>query len=107
MKKCSDCNIEMIEDTNLHTDYVGGVSFEERIYLTTYDRTETTKTIKTNKIDNFFKNTRTLAKNQCPCVFIIKFIHRKVLLLLQVLNGRTYHKLLCLRVFCLLSEICL
>lgn len=45
MKKCSDCNVGMIEDTNLHTDYVGGVSFEERIYLTTYDRTETTKTI--------------------------------------------------------------
>lgn len=45
MKKCSDCNVEMIEDTNLHTDYVGGVSFEERIYLTTYDRTEKTKTI--------------------------------------------------------------
>ena len=29
MKMCSDCNIPMIEDTNLHTDYVGGVSFEE------------------------------------------------------------------------------
>lgn len=33
MKKCSECNIEMIEDTNLHTDYVGGVSFDEQIYL--------------------------------------------------------------------------
>lgn len=29
MKKCSECNTEMIEDTSLHTDYVGGVSFEE------------------------------------------------------------------------------
>ena len=34
MKKCSDCNVEMIEDTNLHTDYVGGAKMEERLYLT-------------------------------------------------------------------------
>lgn len=34
MKKCSDCNAEMIEDVNLHTDYVGGVSFEEQIFVT-------------------------------------------------------------------------
>ena len=33
MKKCNECNVDMIEDTNLHTDYVGGVSFEEQIYL--------------------------------------------------------------------------
>ena len=33
MKKCSDCNIEMVEQTNLHTDYVGGVKHEEQIYL--------------------------------------------------------------------------
>ncbi len=34
MVKCERCNVEMIEETNLHTDYVGGVSFEEQIYLT-------------------------------------------------------------------------
>ena len=34
MKKCDVCNTIMIEDTNLHTDVVGGVSFEEQIYLT-------------------------------------------------------------------------
>lgn len=33
MKKCNDCNVEMIEKTNLHTDYVGGVRFEEQIFL--------------------------------------------------------------------------
>ena len=33
MKKCSDCDVLMIEDTSLHTDYVGGASFDERIYL--------------------------------------------------------------------------
>ena len=33
MKKCNDCNIEMINGENLHTDYVGGVSFEEQIFL--------------------------------------------------------------------------
>ena len=33
MKKCDNCNIEMIENTNLHTDYVGGVKFEEQVFL--------------------------------------------------------------------------
>lgn len=33
MKKCNDCNIEMIENTNLHTDYVGGIDYEEQIYI--------------------------------------------------------------------------
>lgn len=33
MKKCIECNIEMTEETNLHTDYVGGVSYEEQIFL--------------------------------------------------------------------------
>ncbi len=36
MKNCNDCNTAMVEDANIHTDYVGGVSFEEQIYLT-YD----------------------------------------------------------------------
>ncbi|MBQ9014041.1 MAG: hypothetical protein IJ094_10925 [Bacilli bacterium] len=44
MKECKDCNVEMIENTNLHTDYVGGVSFEEQIYLT-YTRLKSVKTI--------------------------------------------------------------
>ena len=39
MKKCNDCNIMMIDETNLHTDFVGGVSFDEQIYLT-YDDEE-------------------------------------------------------------------
>ena len=33
MKKCSDCNVEMIDANNIHTDYVGGYSFEEQIYV--------------------------------------------------------------------------
>lgn len=33
MKKCNDCNIEMIENTDLHTDYVGGIDYEEQIYV--------------------------------------------------------------------------
>lgn len=33
MKICKDCNIEMIEGKNLHTDYVGGVKYEEQIFL--------------------------------------------------------------------------
>lgn len=37
MKKCNDCNIEMVESINLHTDYVGGASMDERIYIEYYD----------------------------------------------------------------------
>lgn len=37
MKKCNNCNTIMIDDTNLHTDFVGGVNFEEQIYLTYND----------------------------------------------------------------------
>lgn len=49
MKKCKDCNIEMIEDTNLHTDYVGGVDFEERIYLDYNDEENGFKVLFSNK----------------------------------------------------------
>ncbi len=33
MKKCSDCDVIMIGETDLHTDYIGGIRFEEQIYL--------------------------------------------------------------------------
>ncbi len=33
MKKCNDCNVEMIDNTNIHTDYVGGIDYEEQIYV--------------------------------------------------------------------------
>ena len=49
MKMCSDCNIPMIEDTNLHTDYVGGVSFEEQIYLDYNDEINGTKMLFSDK----------------------------------------------------------
>ncbi|MBQ1495872.1 MAG: hypothetical protein IIZ40_00765 [Bacilli bacterium] len=47
--KCTNCNIEMIEDTNLHTDYVGGVSFEEQIFLDYPDEENGTKLLFSNK----------------------------------------------------------
>ena len=37
MKKCVDCNVDMIEDAVIHTDYVGGVEFEEQIFVEYYD----------------------------------------------------------------------
>lgn len=40
MKKCGECKVDMIEDTNLHTDYVGGVNFEDKIYLSYVNGTE-------------------------------------------------------------------
>ena len=40
IKKCNECNVEIIEDTNLHTDYVGGISFDEQIFLSYADDTK-------------------------------------------------------------------
>lgn len=48
MKKCNDCGVEMIEDTNLHTDYVGGVSFDEQIYVDYKDEVNGTKMLLSN-----------------------------------------------------------
>lgn len=45
MKKCSECNIEMIEETNLHTDFVGGYKMEEKIYLSYSNNKEVRKNI--------------------------------------------------------------
>lgn len=49
MKKCNDCNVEMIEDTNLHTDYVGGYDFETRLYLTFDDEENGSKMLFSDK----------------------------------------------------------
>jgi len=49
MKKCNDCNVMMIEDTNLHTDYVGGVSFEEQVFLDYNDEINGSKVLFSNK----------------------------------------------------------
>lgn len=49
MKKCNDCNIEMVDDTNLHTDYVGGVSFKEQIFLDYNDEINGSKQLFGNK----------------------------------------------------------
>ena len=49
MKKCSECNIEMINGGNLHTDYVGGVSFETQIFLDYEDEEKGSKMLFGNK----------------------------------------------------------
>ena len=49
MKKCKDCNIEMIDGDNLHTDYVGGVDFNEQIYIDYEDEEYGSKRLLTNK----------------------------------------------------------
>lgn len=49
MKKCEDCNVEMIEDTNFHTNYVGGVSFEEQVFLDYDDEINGSKVLFSNK----------------------------------------------------------
>ena len=33
MKKCDICGIDMEEDTNLHTDFVGGATFDKQIFI--------------------------------------------------------------------------
>ena len=64
MKRCSDCNIEMVENTNLHTDYVGGVKFEEQLYLDYDDEINGSKMLFSNKkavkeFDDLFKEIMT------------------------------------------------
>lgn len=49
MKKCSECNIEMINGESLHTDYVGGASFEEQIFVDYVDEENGTKMLFGNK----------------------------------------------------------
>jgi len=49
MKTCSDCNVLMIEDTNIHTDYVGGVDFETQIYVDYADEENGRKMLFGNK----------------------------------------------------------
>lgn len=34
MVKCKYCNIDMNENTDLHTNFVGGAAFEEQVFLT-------------------------------------------------------------------------
>ena len=62
MKKCSDCNIDMVEQTNLHTDYVGGVKFEEQIYLDYEDEENGTKPL----FSNTKKKKKRLKARVCP-----------------------------------------
>lgn len=45
MIKCERCNVEMKEDASIHTDYVGGYSFEEQIYITYNDGSVITKNV--------------------------------------------------------------
>ena len=66
MKKCSDCNVEMIEDTNIHTDYVGGVSFEEQIYLSFAYGTHTSKNIFGKEKERANQYTKRVKARLCP-----------------------------------------
>lgn len=45
MIKCDRCNVEMKEDADIHTDYVGGYSFDEQIFITYEAGNITTKNI--------------------------------------------------------------
>ena len=49
MKKCKDCNVEMIEGSSLHTEYVGGIKYEEQIFLDYDDEQNGTKMLFSNK----------------------------------------------------------
>lgn len=56
MKKCKDCNVEMIECSSLHTNYVGGVKFEEQIFLDYEDEK--------NGINKLFNNKKNVKKTR-------------------------------------------
>ena len=45
MKICSDCNSQMIENVNLHTNYVGGAKREEQIFVSYKDERKPTQSI--------------------------------------------------------------
>ena len=49
MKKCKECNVEMIERSSFHTNYVVGVKFEEQIFLDYEDEQNETKMIFSDK----------------------------------------------------------
>ena len=49
MKKCKDCNVEMTECSSLHTNYVGGIKFEEQIFLDYDDEQNGNKMLFSNK----------------------------------------------------------
>ena len=63
---CIECDGEMIDDTNLHTDYVGGISFEEQIYLSYIDGAAASKDLveKENGQGNYF--TKRVKARVCP-----------------------------------------
>lgn len=66
MKKCNECKVEMIEETNLHTDFVGGVDFEERIYISYLDRTKKGKNIFGKETDRPYRATHRVKARLCP-----------------------------------------
>ena len=49
MKKCNECNVEMLNGESIHTDYVGGVSFDQQIFLDYEDEKNGTKLLFSNK----------------------------------------------------------
>ena len=66
MKKCENCNIEMIENTNLHTDYVGGVTYEEQIYLSYVNGTTISKNIFGKEREKENNVTKRVKARVCP-----------------------------------------
>ena len=66
MKKCENCNVEMIENTNLHTDYVGGVTYEEQIYLSYVNGTTTAKNIFGKEREKENNVTKRVKARVCP-----------------------------------------
>ncbi len=62
MKKCGDCNVEMINGESLHTNYVGGVSYEEQIYLEYEDNINGSSRL----FDNKKYSTKRIKARICP-----------------------------------------
>lgn len=68
MKKCNECGIEMIDDTNLHTDYVGGISFEEQIFLSYVNGSTKVTTMfgkEKEKVNDFTKRVKARVCPKC------------------------------------------
>ena len=61
MKKCSDCNVEMI-NADIHTDIVGGTSFEELLYIDYEDEEHGSKILFSKEK----RSTREINARVCP-----------------------------------------
>ena len=66
MKKWIECNVDMIEDSNLHTDYIGEFSADDRIYISFANGAKKIKNLFGKEKTKENKVTEKLRARVCP-----------------------------------------